>query len=268
MSPTSSHHRPGSNHPPGSHLRPGRSLAAKSDTPSSSDDIADDPDRVTSLETRDRLIAAAGEVFAELGFRRATIRAICARANVNIAAVNYYFGGKRGLYAAVLTDAHQRSLDRYPALLDTTPDDPPQVRFEAFIRSFLLRMLDAGRPAWHGALMIREMADPTPALDQVVHHSIRVQFAALLDLLRDVVVSMKVGNGDSAHRVDDEALRRCAMSIVAQCLYYRMARPVIERLSPGRYGAEEIDELVRHVTIFSLAGLRAATTVDRRSGST
>src|SRR5215472_3413394 len=60
--------------------------------------------------TRSELLEAAGQVFAEKGFERATGREICARAGANPAAVNYYFGGMEGLYAAVLEVAHGRLL--------------------------------------------------------------------------------------------------------------------------------------------------------------
>src|SRR5580658_7522029 len=52
--------------------------------------------------TRDKLIDAAGTVFAERGYRSATIREICRRAGANVAAVNYTFGDKMGLYTEVL----------------------------------------------------------------------------------------------------------------------------------------------------------------------
>ena len=40
---------------------------------------------------RERLLEAAGEIFAEHGFRNTTVREICKRADINLAAVNYYF---------------------------------------------------------------------------------------------------------------------------------------------------------------------------------
>ena len=52
--------------------------------------------------TKDRLLTAAAELFAERGFHRTTVRDIAARARVNVAAGNYHYGSKRALYLAVL----------------------------------------------------------------------------------------------------------------------------------------------------------------------
>ncbi len=49
-------------------------------------------------DTRSRLLAAAGPVFADKGYQAATIRDICLAAGVNVASVNYYFGDKATLY--------------------------------------------------------------------------------------------------------------------------------------------------------------------------
>jgi len=52
-------------------------------------------------ETRWRLLQAATEVFAEVGYHAATTRAICRRAEVNLASIHYYFGDKAELYREV-----------------------------------------------------------------------------------------------------------------------------------------------------------------------
>ena len=56
-------------------------------------------------ETRDRLLKAAERLFADRGFKKVTVRDICRAARANVAAVNYHFGDKLGLYREVLQSA-------------------------------------------------------------------------------------------------------------------------------------------------------------------
>jgi AcrR family transcriptional regulator len=58
---------------------------------------------LTSLldSTKDRILAAAEELFARTGVARTSLRAITALARVNLAAVNYHFGSKEGLVEEV-----------------------------------------------------------------------------------------------------------------------------------------------------------------------
>ncbi|HYA92208.1 MAG TPA: CerR family C-terminal domain-containing protein, partial [Thermodesulfobacteriota bacterium] len=112
-------------------------------------------------DCRERILEAAGEIFADCGFRGATVRRICERAKVNVAAINYYFGGKEKLYTEVLRHWHDFAIKKYPFLLGVGEDAPVEEQLRAFIRSFLFRLLDKGKPAWFGKLMTREMTEPT-----------------------------------------------------------------------------------------------------------
>jgi AcrR family transcriptional regulator len=55
--------------------------------------------------TRERLLDASTRLFAESGYRGASVRDICNQARANPGAVSYHFGGKRQLYRAVLRRA-------------------------------------------------------------------------------------------------------------------------------------------------------------------
>src|SRR5271168_3629349 len=84
-------------------------------------------------ETRRQLLEAAGEVFAEVGFRDATVREICQRAGANVAAINYHFGDKENLYEEVLRYAQGKALEKYPLLLGVAETAPPEERLHAFV---------------------------------------------------------------------------------------------------------------------------------------
>ncbi|WP_083419696.1 TetR/AcrR family transcriptional regulator [Pseudofrankia sp. BMG5.36] len=58
--------------------------------------------RRDARRSRERLLAAAAELFAERGYAGTSLRAVAERAGVDAALVARYYGGKDGLYRAVL----------------------------------------------------------------------------------------------------------------------------------------------------------------------
>jgi AcrR family transcriptional regulator len=207
-----------------------------------------------SQNTRERLLEAAGEVFARRGFRAATVREICRWAGANVAAVNYHFGDKSKLYSAVLKHCLALAIRKYPPNLGLSENADAEERLKTFIRSLLLRMLDEGRPAWHGQIMAREIADPTDALDTVVNESIRPQINLLIEIIRGLVGS----------NLSETKVRLCGASIVGQCMYFRHARPVVTRLYPElKYSREDIERVAEHVAQFSLAALKQFAVSER-----
>ena len=201
-------------------------------------------------DTRQRLLDAAGEIFAQRGFRDATIREICQRAGANIAAVNYYFRDKEGLYAAVIQYTHAFAVEKYDVAASHGPagDGAPEQALRGFIRAFMDRLYDAGRPAWHGRLPAREMVDPTGALDELVQRFVRPQAGVLMDIVRTLLGPLAA----------EDDVRLCAMSVVGQCLHYHHSRPVITRLFPDfAYHPNDVARLADHIADFSLAGIAA-----------
>ena len=197
--------------------------------------------------TRQQLLEAAGEVFAEAGFRAATVRSICLRAGANIAAVNYHFGDKEALYHAVLKDTFQTALAKYPANLGLKPRATPKERLRAFVHSFLLRIFSHEPSARHGKLMAREMIEPTGALDAIVKENIQPMALVLNSIVGDLL-------GPEA---DEPTRQLCAMSVVSQVLFYHHCRPVVARLFPGlKFDETAIEKLTGHITRFSLAGIK------------
>jgi TetR/AcrR family transcriptional regulator, regulator of cefoperazone and chloramphenicol sensitivity len=195
--------------------------------------------------TRQALLEAAAVVFAEHGFRAATVREICSRARANIAAINYHFGDKETLYLEVLRYTQEEAYKRFPSQPGLKPDATAQERLRAFIRSFLHRIFADGPAAWHGQIMSREMVEPTAALDHLVEERIRPQALQLHSIVRELL-----GPGANA-----EQIRLCGLSVVSQCLFYHHCRPVISRLFPTRDFSEDIDSIADHIADFSLAAL-------------
>jgi TetR/AcrR family transcriptional regulator, regulator of cefoperazone and chloramphenicol sensitivity len=203
-------------------------------------------------DTRERLLQAAGEVFARSGFRDATVREICQLADANVAAVNYHFGNKEGLYSSVLKYALRSAMQKFPLDMGLQENSTPLERLSAFVRSFLLRILDEGRPAWHGKLMAREFADPTTALDQVVEEIVQPLQARLGEIIRKFLQTSGT----------DEVVQLSVMSIIGQCLYYYYARHILLRLDAQKFGLINIERLAEHIIEFSLGGLKGLARED------
>ncbi|GGP96073.1 TetR/AcrR family transcriptional regulator [Streptomyces roseolilacinus] len=93
--------------------RPGRGGAAR--------------DRAGGGSTRERLLVAASELFAERGYERATVRDIAARAGVNQALLFRHFGSKRALFGEAV------ARDGLEQLRTTSPDRLVEVMLSSML---------------------------------------------------------------------------------------------------------------------------------------
>jgi AcrR family transcriptional regulator len=202
--------------------------------------------------TKVRLLQAAGEEFAEKGYELARVRMICERAGANLAAINYHFGDKEQLYIEVLREAHRCGLD-----LEEPADHLELTAAELlreFIHRFLGRLLAMNHPEdWQHRLMLREMIAPTPFSEVMIRETIRPRFETMKRIMAEI-----------CPEADDRRLNALAFSAIGQCLHYKMARRVTERLiGVDGYRQLDLDYLTDHISSFCLAALGLGPTLNQ-----
>lgn len=196
--------------------------------------------------TPQRIIEAAGEVFAQKGFEAATVREICKLAGANLAAINYHFGDKRRLYIEAVKRAHKSRELQFP-LPAWAPNTPPAQKLADFILTLLKRMTSPTNTQWEGELMSREIARPSEACEELARESIRPHFA----VLNAILVELMPG-------ADELKRHLTAFSVVGQCLHYKIAEPITRQLvSPEEYDTYKPELLAEHITEFTLRGIGA-----------
>lgn len=195
--------------------------------------------------TREKLLNAAGEVFAERGFYKATIREICHRAGANVAAVNYTFGDKLALYTEVLRQSVRApETAQLTAALDTARS--PEEVLHKVIFARLQSLCGGERPDWGFRIIMHEFLQPTPAMAQVVEEGMRPVYKRVLKAVGELL-------GLSP---DHEKTRLCNNSIIGQVLFYAHSRPVLSRLQPElSMTPEQLERIAEHIFEFSMASL-------------
>jgi len=204
--------------------------------------------RRDGIETHNRILAVAQEVFAEKGYHEATVEDICSRAKSNIAAINYHFGSKEELYARVWRKAFDEANEAYPPEGGLGPDAPAEDRLRGTIHSLVGKLVDRGRIGHSGKLLLREMMNPTEVIERVKDDALRPMQERMRRLMKEML-----GPGAS-----DEQIHLCGMSVVHQCLAIGI-RLFSGKIPPHVRFDAPTDQLVKtltdHIARFSLAGI-------------
>lgn len=193
--------------------------------------------------TRQHMLDVAGPLFAEHGYEATTSKRVCEAAGVNLAGVNYHFGSREGLYAAVLVEAHRRLLSR-EALADIAAG-------AGAARAKLGQVIDTlvggmGREGWHLRVFMRELIAPSAALDAVLLTEVAPKLAIVKRLLSEA----------TGLAPDDARLPRCFLSAFAPCMMLLVAnKTVLSRVMADFW--QDPAALAHHLKTFALAGLDA-----------
>lgn len=200
-------------------------------------------------ETQTRILDAAEELFMQHGFGGASMRMLTAKAGVNLAAVNYHFGSKEGLYFAVLQQLLSATFERFPLLDAARKGESAEQRFTHAVGNLLRRFAAPDHPTPLRDLIVRELANPTAALDRLLSEVARPQFMTMRALVTELL----------GPRAAERDVAAATFSIAGQCIFYLLGRPIIARFHPAAQPASEDDirRLATHIARFSLAGLAA-----------
>jgi TetR/AcrR family transcriptional regulator, regulator of cefoperazone and chloramphenicol sensitivity len=197
----------------------------------------------TDLGVRARLLDAAAEIFGTYNLEGATTRQLAERAEVNQAAIPYYFGGKEGLYLATIEhffSVHAPKIGSVVAEIESRLTAKNIDRGEALdlLKTLLGTMLEVllrqQTNRSFGRIIIREQMQPTKAFDLIYERVIRhvhQTVSALLAILLE-------------REPDDRSVIFRAQMIVGQILVFLAGRETIKRrLNLTGYTDEEFAEI-------------------------
>ena len=196
--------------------------------------------------TKQKLIKAAIKVFAEKGFRNATVRQICKKAGTaNINAVNYYFGSKEQLYKQILALIFAEYDQQAP---EDFPDQSPEKQLQIYIATFCKILYGEGAlDADTTAILVEEFTRPSPFLEEMVDTFNRPRVKRVLKIIKSLL----------GEKATDDMARDCLVSVSGQLLYYSFARPVFSRLFPYYFTENSYEQWAAHVFKFTMGGIEA-----------
>jgi len=182
--------------------------------------------------TREKLLLAALELFGQYGFDGVSTRKLAEQAGVNLQAINYYFGNKRGLYNAVadylidrlqvrIGERRKLVLGRFAeAQTGGRPIDADEARAILTVlgETMLTLFADDESAVWV-RYMVREQAEPTEAYDRIYTGFMQPMLAAVRHL-----VGILLEADPYCERV-----RLRTLSLIGSLIVYRVGRATILR---------------------------------------
>jgi AcrR family transcriptional regulator len=188
------------------------------------------PRREDGVETRKRLIAAAGEIFARDGFTASGLREICQVADANLGAVRYYFGNKETLYRETLIHAYR---DAATAVVFDARD--LREWLHCFIHALVRRR---EKYPYLPELLARELAHPTAVFDELMEAHFKPLQMQLAGIIRREIK-------DPQRKAMSNSL---AIRVILLCIQSEHFRSVFDRFGESEPHTEvEVDALVAEI---------------------
>jgi AcrR family transcriptional regulator len=201
------------------------------------------PKSTASDDVREKLLAAARELFLKYGYRAVSSRQIASAANANVAMIRYYFGGKPGLYKEVVNGIVQPLRAGIDAMGDTVSIvDLPRLLGAA------MRMW-ATNP-WLPGLIIREVLTPDGPLRAMFVREFPERMVPLIEKL----VRAGVERGQLRKDLDP---RLMVLSMLSLGFFPFLALPVTSKVFGVRQDEEFLQRLIQHTSEVLVRGIQA-----------
>ena len=214
------------------------------------------PVREDGAQTRQQLLEVAGQLFAERGYARATSKEICELAGTNIAAVNYHFGGKDGLYAAVLEEAHARLVSIDLVTSATQGDADPGEKLRMLLTQVVGQIAKRDQGTWALRVLSRELMAPTQMMDRMISNQVQPKLKLVAGMIA----------GTLGVPPSHPAVSRCMVSIIGPCGFLLITNPDWQKqVFPSL--TLDPQTLVEHMVTFALGGLKAVAASAKRARS-
>jgi TetR/AcrR family transcriptional regulator len=186
---------------------------------------------VADNDCRENIIAAVIPLFAAKGLNGVSVRELASAAGVNLSMISYYFGGKEGLYAAVLTEqfAILGKLEEIEQMEIETLQ-----KFELYVRSTIARYR---KSPYLLRFYTSELTNPTACFETIIKPALKKVVKMLLDTFTDGLSHAAFRAGlDPADTV---------MALIGMINFYFILEPATAELVD--HSPERDEELIKHI---------------------
>ncbi|MBI9112448.1 CerR family C-terminal domain-containing protein [Maridesulfovibrio ferrireducens] len=190
-------------------------------------------------ETRQRLLLVGARLFALNGFRGVSMRNLAMEAEINLATVGYHFGGKLGLYEAILQSMIERRSEIFPSL-EEVRERVDMVKQNKFTKSdlvkwyfgfFIRRSAGSQETMWAALIITRELAAPSELYPMLDEYLFTPTFESLGELLAVAMES----------QVSEEERLIVGTALMGMVLKFVNPKVLMTRLGWDEYTPENIE---------------------------
>ncbi|HMO14987.1 MAG TPA: CerR family C-terminal domain-containing protein [Pirellulaceae bacterium] len=214
--------------------------------------------RMSSDKTKHKILMAAGPIFAEKGMQHATIREICAAAEVNLASVNYYFTDKATLYLETVHFARASQNMKFP-FPDWDSHTPAEYRLRGFVKTLLQRIVALREAPWQVRLLMNEVLQPTETCQVIVRDYFQPIFDRLLAIIDEL----------TGEPLPNDLRIKLGFGVIAHCLFYRYSNSVASfMIAPDEQEYFNWDQLASYISEFCIAAIRHGNWSELAAGRT